>query len=137
MPWKDWTMMLQREEFVRLAQGKEVNLSSLCRRFGISRKSGYKWMERFAAGGVEGLSDRSRRPHRSPSRSDDEMERRVLLARQKHPAWGGRKLRRLLLNEGSDPSDRGSSTQHDRSDPVTAWPDRCGGVCEASGIRAF
>ena len=104
MPWKDWTMMLQQEEFVRLAQGEEVNLSSLCRRFGISRKSGYKWMERFAAGGVEGLSDRSRRPHRSPSRSDDEMERRVLLARQKHPAWGGRKLRRLLLNEGSDPS---------------------------------
>ena len=109
MPWKDWTTMLQREEFARLAQGGDVNLSSLCRRFGISRKSGYKWMERFAAGGVEGLRDRSRRPHRSPSRSDDAMERRVLSARQKHPAWGGRKLRRLLLNEGSDSSAVSSS----------------------------
>jgi len=62
--------MLQREEFVRLAQGQDVNVSSLCRRFGIGRKSGYKWMERFAGDGVEGLKDRSRRPHRSQVASD-------------------------------------------------------------------
>jgi transposase InsO family protein len=104
MPWKDWTTMLQREEFVRLAQAQDVNVSSLCRRFGISRKSGYKWLERFAANGVGGLKDRSRRPHHSQSRSSDDTERRVLSARQKHPAWGCRKLRRLLLNEGNDPS---------------------------------
>jgi transposase InsO family protein len=104
MPWKDWNTMSQREEFVQLAQAQEVNISSLCRRFGISRKSGYKWMERFAAGGVEGLKDRSRRPHHSVSRSSDDIEGRVISARQKHPAWGGRKLRRLLLDEGSEPS---------------------------------
>jgi transposase InsO family protein len=102
MPWKDCTTMLQREEFVRLAQGEDVNISSLCRRFGISRKSGYKWKERFSSGGAEALSDRSRRPHRSPCRSGAEMEERVLSARQKHPAWGARKLRRMLLNEGDD-----------------------------------
>jgi transposase InsO family protein len=104
MPWKDWSTMSQREEFVQLAQAQDVNVSSLCRRFGISRKSGYKWMGRFAAGGIEALKDRSRRPHHSASRSSDDFERRVISARREHPAWGCRKLRRLLLNEGSGPS---------------------------------
>src|ERR1700684_1016781 len=104
MPWKDWSTMSQREEFVRLGQATDVNIASLCRRFGISRKSGYKWIGRFAAGGAEGLKDRSRRPRRSESRSSDEMERHVLSARQKHPAWGCRKLRRLMLDQGMNPS---------------------------------
>jgi transposase-like protein len=56
MPWKDLSTMSQREEFVRLAQAADVNVSSLCRRFGISRKSGYKWdgaVCRRRFGGVE------------------------------------------------------------------------------------
>lgn len=104
MPWKDWSVMSQREEFVMLAKSEGVNLSLLCRRFGISRKSGYKWLKRFAVGGVKALEDGSRRPHCSPSRSSQEIERRVLLAREKHPAWGGRKLRQMLLKEGKDSS---------------------------------
>src|SRR5436189_2121305 len=104
MPWKDCTAMSERQEFVLLAQAETVNLSSLCRRFGISRKCGYKWTTRFAADGAQGLSDRSRRPHCSPSRSSERMEQQVLAARQRHPAWGPRKLRRLLMNEGNDPA---------------------------------
>lgn len=104
MPWKDWTAMSQRLEFVMLAQAEGANISGLCRRYGVSRKSGYKWIRRFGGGGKEGLSDRSRRPRNSPARSDASVEELVVQARQKHPAWGGRKLRRLLLNGGRDPS---------------------------------
>ena len=103
--------MSQRHEFVMLARADGgdgdggVNLSLLCRRFGISRKCGYKWMARFAAGGVEALQDRSRRPLHSPTRSGEDVERRVAVARGRHPAWGPRKLRRLLVNEGNgDPA---------------------------------
>lgn len=105
MPWKDWSIMSQRSEFVMLAKQEGVNLSRLCQRFGISRKSGYKWIRRFDVGGIEALEDESRRPHHSPSQSSEAVERRVLSARQKHPAWGGRKLRRMLLNEKIDPSE--------------------------------
>jgi len=95
--------MSQRREFVMLAQAQDANLAQLCRRFGISRKCGYKWKTRFAAAGEDGLSDHSRRPHHSPRRSSDEIEQKVLAARRQHPAWGPRKLRHLLLHEGNDP----------------------------------
>ena len=75
-----------------------ANIAVLCRRFGISRKTGYKWIQRFSQGCE--LSDRSRRPHTSPQRTDAELEQRVLELRHRHPAWGGRKLRRRLLDLG-------------------------------------
>lgn len=102
MPWKDCSAMSLREEFVMLAEAHEANTSMLCRRFGISRKCGYKWIERFESGGVEALSDRSRRPRRSPARCGDGIERMVIETRLRHPAWGPRKIRRLLLNRGED-----------------------------------
>jgi transposase InsO family protein len=100
MPWKDCTVMLQRREFVMLAEKAGADVSGLCRRFGISRKTGYKWIGRSRSEGEAGLVDRSRRPHRSPKRSGEVIERAVIEVRQKHPAWGGRKLRRVLLNQG-------------------------------------
>jgi transposase InsO family protein len=99
MPWKDWTVMLQRREFVMLAAQEGADVSALCRRFGISRKTGYKWIGRCrGAGDAAGLPDRSRRPHTSPARSDEAVEAAVVRARLEHPAWGGRKLRQLLLD---------------------------------------
>jgi transposase InsO family protein len=90
--------MSSRLEFVRMASSPGANISSLCNRFGISRKTGYKWIERYAKDGVEGLGDRSRRPSNSPSRSDEEVESAVIAAYLAYPYWGGYKLKALLQN---------------------------------------
>lgn len=96
MPWGEVTVLSQRQEFVRLAEQAGVNRRELCRRFGISPRTGYKWLSRFAAG--DGLLDQSRRPRTSPGRSA--LEARVLDLRCQYPDWGGRKLRALLLADG-------------------------------------
>jgi transposase InsO family protein len=75
-------------------------VAALCRRFGVSRKSAYKWRRRFEGLGAAGLADQSREPHRSPRRTAEAMEERLLALRQEHPAWGPRKLRRHLANSG-------------------------------------
>ena len=100
MPWKECSAVSCREEFVGLAQAEWAKMSELCRRFGVSRKTGYKWLRRYASAGVSGLLDRSRRPRGSPGRTSEAMEGRVLAVRTEHPAWGGRKIRRVLLNAG-------------------------------------
>jgi transposase InsO family protein len=92
--------MSLRIEFVRLAQRSEIAMSELCRRFGISRETGYKWVRRFAAEGAAGLSDQSRRPRLSPRRTAAAVALQVTALRRKHPAWGGRKLRRRLQDAG-------------------------------------
>lgn len=96
MAWKDVSVMSQREEFAVLASSDGANVSQLCRRFGVSRKTGYKWLSRYSAQGAAGLADRSRRPLEPAGQTRDEVEQRVLALRREHPAWGGRKLRRRL-----------------------------------------
>ncbi|MGB7329719.1 MAG: IS481 family transposase [Rubripirellula sp.] len=88
--------MSLREEFVSLAQVECCNFSELCRRFGISRRTGYKWRGRAAEGDDDALQDRSRRPEISPKRTAESVEDAVLEIRRKHPTWGGRKLRKRL-----------------------------------------
>ena len=83
-------MQEQREEFARLARQPLANVSELCRRFGISRKTGYKWLSR------EDGQDRSRRPKTSPARTPPELEAQVLAVRAQHPAWGARKIAWVL-----------------------------------------
>jgi transposase InsO family protein len=90
----------EREAFVGLAVQEGVGFAELCRRFGISRKTGYKWLGRYQAAGVIALADRSRRPYHSPGRTSLAVERAVLAVRAEHPAWGGRKIRRVLQNRG-------------------------------------
>jgi len=92
--------MSLRFEFVNLAQHEAANIAELCRRYGISRKSGYKWLERFRHGGAAALEDRPRRPQNFPQRMPEEMRVRVLALRAEHPAWGARKLRRRLEDLG-------------------------------------
>ncbi len=79
-----------------LASAEGVNVSELCRWFGVSRKTGYNWLLRYAAEGSAGLVDQSRRPLESAGRTSAELEQGVLALRVAHPAWGGRKLRRRL-----------------------------------------
>jgi transposase InsO family protein len=101
MPWREVTRVLLREEFVQLAMQAGCNKRELCRRFGISAKTGYKWLARYAAQGACGLQDRSRRPRHSPARTGAEVERRVLELRgASRNSWGGRKLARLMAAQG-------------------------------------
>src|SRR5205814_1886438 len=91
-----------RLEFVSLARAPGANLAELCRRYGISRKSGYKWLARVRGAADLGaaLADRSRRPQRSPHRTQAGLEERLAALRAEHPAWGPRKLRRRLEDLG-------------------------------------
>jgi transposase InsO family protein len=98
--------VILRLEFVTLARAPGANVAALCRRFGISRKSGYKWLARVRdtveLGGVI-LEDRSRRPQHTPRRTSEALEARVVALRTEHPAWGPRKLRRRLADLGAAP----------------------------------
>jgi transposase InsO family protein len=100
MPWRISSAMSERHEFVLLASQEKANIRELCRRFGITPKTGYKWLDRFAKKGIDGLADRSRRPHYSPLLTPAAVEKVVLALRTKHPAWGGRKLEQRLLDLG-------------------------------------
>jgi len=101
MPWRESTPMSERNEFVAFASRENTSVSALCRRFGVSRKTGYKWLRRVQEQGWQGLVDRSRRPHRSPARTASEVEALVCELRSEHPAWGGRKLHHVLRREGT------------------------------------
>lgn len=92
MPWSTRDTMSLREEFVTLARQEGANRRALCRRFGISPQTGYKWLARYEQLGSSGLADLSRRPHSSPAATAETLQQAVLALRQQHPAWGGRKL---------------------------------------------
>lgn len=96
MPWQEVNTVTLRQEFVMLATQEGSNIAALCRQFQISRDKGYKWLRRFAEAGVEGLADRSRRPHSTPNKTDDTVEQLIVALRAEHPTWGGRKLKARL-----------------------------------------
>ncbi len=98
MPWQEVSTMELRKEFTALAMQEGANVRSLCRRFGISPATGYKWLQRARAG--QALTDRSRRPKHSPGQCSPEMEAQVMALRQEHPAWGARKLAHWLKARG-------------------------------------
>jgi transposase InsO family protein len=100
MPWNEVDRMSLRNEFVELARREDWNFSELCRRYGISRKTGYKWLARYRQGGRENLRDRSRRPQHCPHQTTAEMEAKIVTLRKEKPAWGGRKLRTALQRSG-------------------------------------
>jgi transposase InsO family protein len=100
MPWKEFTTMSQKSEFVQFATTDGANIAQLCRRFNISRKTGYKWINRFFKQGRVGLADRSRRPKTNPTVTSDQLQKAILRLRKRHNAWGGRKIRKRLQNLG-------------------------------------
>jgi transposase InsO family protein len=100
MPWKVESPMSLRLEFVVFASRTDANISLLCRRFKISRKTGYKWLARHRADPAEVLEDRSRRSRSFPARTEAAIEDRVADLRLQHPAWGARKLKRRLEDLG-------------------------------------
>lgn len=98
MPWKERTVMSERSIFVAEALAGEQSFSAVCQAYGISRKTGYKWFERARSG--LGLEDLPRTPFHSPNRTSPEMEATILAERDRNPAWGPRKLERVLHNKG-------------------------------------
>jgi transposase InsO family protein len=96
MPWLETVPVDQRLEFLTAHRRRGYAMAELCARFGISRKTGYKWLARYDAEGRAGLHDRSRRPHTSPQRIDEETAALLAAARTAHPSWGPRKLLQYL-----------------------------------------
>ena len=92
MPWQPKDLMDTKMEFVELALKEGANRRELCRRFGISPKTGYALIKRYVGEGSAGLVPRSRRPLSAPARSSDEVEQAVIEVRRRHPSWGGRKI---------------------------------------------
>lgn len=90
--------MSLRQEFLFLANQPGSNFSQLCQRFGISRKTGYKWRQRYQQTGAAGLVDRSRRPQHSPRRSQPAVAEQVLAIRDQY-GWGARKIKWCLERE--------------------------------------
>jgi transposase len=77
----------------------EVTRAEICRRYGVSRKTGYKWWEQYLREGVAGLADRPRAPHHQPHAVDDETVGAILALRARYPSWGERKLKAWLERE--------------------------------------
>jgi len=100
MPWDIQDTMSLSEEFVCMASQEGANRRELCRRFGISPQTAYKWLARYVQEGTAGLVDRSRRPHCSPVQTPVYVQAAVIDVRLAHPAWGGRKISRRLQDRG-------------------------------------
>jgi len=92
MPWLETAPMEQRESFIRTHREGYYSMIELCARYGVSRKTGYKWLARFADGGRQALRDRSRAPRHCPHRIADDVARLICDARRQHPTWGPEKL---------------------------------------------
>jgi putative transposase len=108
MPWQETSFMDQRIQFIGDYQRGLLPVTELAERFGISRKTAYKWIDRYEDGGSPSLTDRSRRPLLCPHATSQDVVTAVLDARRHHPRWGAKKLLRILR----------------RKAPGTTWPAR-------------
>ena len=97
MSWECRTVKEQREQFV-IAATESKNFSAVCREFGITRKTGYKWLKRYESG--EPMSDQSRAPLTIANKTVREKEQLILNVRSENPGWGARRIHRVLLDEG-------------------------------------
>ena len=97
MPWKDKTVEELRKEFVEAVKTSK-NFSSLCREFGITRRTGYKWVDRYNQ--YQSLSDRSHTPIHIPGKTPPEIENAILKVRAENPEWGAKTILRVLENNG-------------------------------------
>jgi putative transposase len=108
MPWREWSPVEQRADFVREYASGLFTMTELAAQYGVSRKTGYKWVAAYEARGLEGLEDRSRRPHHHPQAIATELVEALLALRRRHPRWGPKKL--LAVAQ--------------RREPTAAWPAR-------------
>jgi len=100
MPWKECDAMELRTEFCLRALEKDEPFKSLCQEYGISRKTGYKWLGRFKADGRRGLADQSRRPHHNPDQCPEEVVCQIVRLKLAHSKWGPLKIHNLCERSG-------------------------------------
>jgi transposase InsO family protein len=112
MPWKESCTMGVREDFVLRAAEPGSNVSALCREYGVSRKTGYKWLVRYREEGLAGLSDQSRRPRQSPLSVSGDVVADVVQIRSAHPRWGARKIAEILRRQLSATEAPSARTVH-------------------------
>ena len=104
MPWEVTSAMNERSRFIEAKlRGEHESMAELCRAFGVSRKTGYKWWERFEQGGTAALHDRSRRWQSHPHSTDPVMVEMIVATRRAHPTWGPKKLYAWLMGKGYSP----------------------------------
>jgi transposase InsO family protein len=105
MSWRKTDIEHLRMEFIWIARETETSKAETCRKFGISRKTGYKWLRRYQAEGLPGLAVRTCRPLTSPLGASGAVVTAICRLRNKHPSWGPKKLRVLLTREGFRPTE--------------------------------
>jgi putative transposase len=88
MPWLETSPMTERQRFVADARRGLFSMTELCARYSISRKTGYKWCDRYEAQGRAGLVERSRAPEHCPHKISEAVVRAICEARRAHPSWG-------------------------------------------------
>ena len=120
MPWQEQSPMDLRMRFVTDWQSGYWTMTELCADYQISRKTGYKWIDRYDAHGPRGLHDHSRRPHHSPWATASDVVDALVALRRRHPRWGAKKL--LVVAA--------------RRDPDAAWPSRST-VCDLLKARGL
>jgi transposase-like protein len=103
MSWSDCGLQGIRAEFVMIARETEASMSEACRQFGVSRKTGYKWLRRYEASGLPGLADLSRRPRSSPLQMRGDTVVALVELHEKHKNWGPKKLRARLARGDCSP----------------------------------
>ena len=92
MPWRELKPMDQKTQFIADYLRQTLDTTELCQLYGISRKTGYKWIERYLENGPQGLEERSRRPGTCPNQTPDAIVEALIAVRQHHPTWGAKKL---------------------------------------------
>jgi transposase InsO family protein len=99
MPFIERSIMSEKIEFCILASKEDSNMSDLCKRFNITRRTGYKWLARYLEKGLVGLEEKSRRPHTFPNQTLQPIDQYVVGLRENDPEWGAKKLHRIMLNQ--------------------------------------
>ena len=110
MPWRKTDVMEERMKFVCEYLKGEEKMAALCRAYGISRRTGYKWLERYRRDGIIGLHDRSSAPHGHPQAVPEELVAAILSVRHRHTSWGPRKVRAWLMDRHPEVSWPAAST---------------------------
>jgi len=97
MPWKETCPVEEKLKFITAWKSDVFTMTELCDRFGVSRKTGYKWLARYVAGGLADLEEHSRAPHHHPNAVSAALVSELLRMKQRYPSWGPKKVRRWLL----------------------------------------
>ena len=96
MPWSQTSPMDQRTQFIADYLRALLSVTELCDLYGVSRKTGHKWIDGYLRHGPAGLEEHSRRPRASPNATPDDVVAAILDARRRHPSWGAKKLLTIL-----------------------------------------